>query len=134
MADLDFVASVGSATSDHSLFVAGRPFETDQVILDEATATYDPAIGDVLCYDTADTNKHQKYDADTATHVILGVISDVQVDEADTPVTILTFATRCTVYFESLGTTGVVTDAEYLALQNALRAKNIQAVQATDAS
>ena len=134
MADLDFGASVGSSTSSYDIFVAGTLLETDQVILDEATATYSPAVGDVLCYDTADSNKHQKYDADTATHVILGVISAVEEDEADTPVTILTFATRASVYFGGLGTTGVATEAEYLALQNALREKNIQVHEATGAA
>lgn len=134
MAALDFAVSVGSDTLNYGVFVAGHEIVTTEVILDAATAGYTPALGDVVCYDTADTNKHQKYDADTATHVILGVLKTITTSDDGTPVVVLGIAEKATVYFEDLGTTGVATAAEYLALKNALRAKGINAVQATDAS
>jgi hypothetical protein len=123
MTDFDQKTAVGTIASSSDLFSTDGPLEMKAVVFDEATAGYTPAVGDILCYDTADTNKHQKWDDATATHVILGVIDKIEDDGSDK---LISFAVRCTAHFAQLGyTTKPLSAANKLALENALRAKNI---------
>lgn len=117
---------IGTEVTSYGLFVAsaGEP-EWDDVFNNNAAA-YTPAVGDVLCYDTGDSNLHKRYDEDIATCVILGVIGAIQNDETSpTPVAQITFATNATVRYAELGVDNVATAGEILDLQNDLRAKNI---------
>lgn len=126
MTDYNTKNSLGSLVLDYSIFVANTYFEPATVLLDEATAGYTPANGDILCYDTADTNKHQKYDRTIATHVIMGIVFDVETDNTTpTAVTQLSYAKYCSVHYAALGYTGTMSAAQKLTLKEALRAKNI---------
>lgn len=121
-------STIGSFSLNLDLFVAGTLLERAEVILDEATATYAPAVGDVLCYDSADTNKHQKYDRTIATHVIMGVIDELKEDNAGTPVVKMSYAVVASVHYAAINVTGTMNAAQKLALKNELRAKNIELV------
>jgi len=123
----DFVTkrALGSETTNYALFVADTYLEEDSILNNNA-GTYSPAVGDVLCYDTGDSDKHKRYDAAIGTVVILGIVSAITVDQTTpTAVEAIKFATNATVRYASLGTDNVDTAPEKLALQNALRAKNI---------
>ena len=128
MTDYNTKNSLGSLVLDYDLFAAGTYFETLEVLLDAATAGYVPANGDVLCYDTADTNKHQKYDHTIGTHVVMGVIFDVKEDNTGTPVVKLSYAINCSVHYAALGYVGTQNAAQKLAMVNAMRAKNCNVV------
>jgi len=129
MVDYNTKSSLGSLVMDYSLFVPGTYFESTTVFLDVATAGYVPAVGDILCYKSDDTNKHQKYDRTDAALVILGIIHEIKLDNtAVTPIQELSFATDCSVYYGALGMTGTMNAAQKLALKLLLRAKNVNLV------
>jgi hypothetical protein len=128
---VDYVTKndLGSISTDYQLLVAGTLYEKNEVILDEATAGYTPANGDVLCRKSDDTNKHQKWDPTDAALVILGVIVEIKEDNATPAVVKLSFATNASVHFAALGYTGApLSAANKLILSDALRAKNINLV------
>lgn len=126
MVDYNTKNALGSLALDYSVFVAGTYYETAEVLLDAATAGYVPANGDVLCYKTDDTNKHQKYDHTDANLIILGVICEIKADNTTpTAVTKLSFATNASVHYAGIGYTGTQNAAQKLAFKNALREKNI---------
>jgi hypothetical protein len=122
-------STVGTYAENTELYVAGTYLELEATEFDEATAGYTPAIGDVLCYKTDDSNKHAIYDeTDKAALVVLGIIDSI-VTDAGTNV-ILGYAKNATCHFGALGMTAVNTAAKKLVLVNALRAKNINVVDA----
>lgn len=129
MVDYNTKNALGTLALNYEIFVAGTYFESESVFLNAATAGYVPAVGDILCYDTADTNKHQKYDRTIATHVIMGIIHELKPDNTGTPVVEISFAKNCTVHYGALGLTGTMSAAQILTLKEALRAKNINLVQ-----
>jgi len=121
--------TIGTYSENTALYVAGTYLETEATEFDEATAGYTPAVGDVLCYKTDDTNKHTIYDeTDKAALVILGVIDSITTDAGSN--VILGYAKNATCHFGALGMTAVNTAAKRLVLVNALRAKNINTVDA----
>ena len=128
MTDYNTKNSLGSLNLDYTLFVAGTYFESLEVLLDEATAGYTPANGDVLCYKTDDSNKHQKYDHTDANLVVMGVVFDVQEDNTGTPVVKLSYAINCSVHYAALGYTGTQNAAQKLGMVNAMREKNCNVV------
>ena len=118
--------TVGTYAANTDLYVTGHAEVLDQVVFDEATATYTPAIGDVLCRKTDDANKHQKYsDADLANLVILGIVDGITTDNTATPNVILAFAKVAEVHFSALGYGGTLNAAEKLLMLDSLRAINI---------
>jgi hypothetical protein len=129
MVDYNTKSDLGTLALDFTLFATNAPFESESVFLDAATAGYVPAVGDILCYKTDDTNKHQKYDRTDAALVIMGIIHEIKLDNTGTPVQELSFAKNCTVHYEALGLTGTMTAAQILTLKEALRAKNINLLQ-----
>jgi len=129
MTDIDLSTSVATISTNHDLYVTGSALERTGVLFIDATSTWTPVVGDVLCYKTDDSNKHAKYDeTDVANLVIMGVIDQIDISSDGTPVTILQYATEAMVHYGALLVTGVDSDAKKLVLVNALRAKNIEAV------
>jgi len=130
MTDFNGKNDLGSLEMNYDLFVGGTPLETLAVFLDAATAGYTPAVGDVLCRKSDDSDKHQKWDPTDAALVILGVISEIKEDNTTpTPVVELSFAIRASVHFAALGYTGApLSAANKLILSDDLRAKNINLV------
>lgn len=128
MVDYNTKNALGSLALDYSVFVPGTYYETAEVLLDEATAGYTPANGDVLCRKSDDTNKHQKYDHTDAALVILGVVCEIKQDNTGTPVVKLSYATDAAVYYAGIGYTGTQNAAQKLAFKDLLRLKNINLV------
>jgi hypothetical protein len=130
MVDYNTKNALGTLALNYELFVAGTYYESESTFLDAATAGYVPAIGDILCYKTDDTNKHQKYDRTDAALVIMGIIHEIRTDNTTpTAVQELSFAKNASVHYAALGLTGTMDAAQILTLKEALRAKNINMVQ-----
>ena len=128
MTDYNTKRSLGSYSSNYDLFVAATYMELEDVLLDAATAGYVPAIGDVLCRKSDDTDKHQKYDRTDAALVILGVIEELVPDNTGTPVVKMSFAVTASVHYAALGVTGTMNAAQKLVLKDLLKLKNITLV------
>ena len=119
--------TIGVATTNYDLYVAGTVLERADVVLDKVTG-YVPAVADILCYKTDDSNKHMRYDETDAALVIMGVIDEIIEDETSPADVILIFAVNASCHYSALGKDAVNTAAKKLTLVNALRAKNINAV------
>lgn len=128
MTDFDTKQSLGSLALNPELFVPGTVLEVATTLLDAATAGYVPAVGDVFCYKTDDTNKHQKYSAADGALIIKGIISQLEEDSTSPAVVVVSYAVVASVHYAKLGYTGTLNAAQKLALKNDLRAKNINLV------
>jgi len=126
MVDFNAKRNLGQVEFNYELYVGNTYLEFAEVLLDEATAGYAPAVGDILCYKTDDTNKHTKYDKSDAALVIMGIVDELKDDNTTpTPVTKISYAKNATVHYAALGYVGTLNAAEKLTLKEALRAKNI---------
>ena len=126
MVDWNAKRNLGQLEMNYDLYVGNTYLELAEVLLDEATAGYTPAVGDILCYKTDDSNKHQKYDKTDGALVIMGIVDELKEDNTTPdPVIKIAYAKNATVHFAALGYTGTLNAAEKLTLKEALRAKNI---------
>ena len=129
MTDIDLSKTVATLATNYTLYVEGSPSEVTAVLLDAATAGYTPAVGDVLCYKTDDSNKHTRYDeTDKSNLVVMGVIDNITTDNSTPAITIIRYTLNAIVHYGALGVDGVDNAAKKLELINLLRAKNIDAV------
>lgn len=125
MVDFNAKRNLGQVAFNYQLYVGNTYLEFAEVTFDEASAGYTPAVGDILCYKTDDTNKHQKYDRTDANLVILGIVDELKPDNTSPANLEIAYAKNATVHWAALGYTGTMNAAQKLALKLLLRAKNI---------
>ena len=124
MVDFNDKQAIGTLEIDYDLFVTGNGYVPGDVIFDQS-GVYVPAVKDILCIKTDDSNKHTIYDTADAALEIQGVIVAIKEDQESTPNKIITYTKAAHLHYAALGADNVTTAAHKLALVKALRAVNI---------